>query len=673
MDYLKYLFLAVGLVLVELVIGIDGVISAFDFNSLSPLFCEIEVTGVLDMGLNYMLHEGSLQVWVLVKKRLLLYTYDHGQFQQSQAIPLNDTPLRVCWVRSSVFLQYKDHLVEIDESSLQVISDVKIPTKFSTPLDMKVFNSGSIVFNSSPGVYSLVHNSAPDSVVIRSTVSRDIAYSTPFVFLLNENISVYDQNSGELVQTINMPNIEHICDNSLLWDGIQAEAYSLCVCVDNSGTVSVLDYLNADEFVTRLLQSNQIQTAFDVFHRCENVDCSYLDKCQSHQQAFLYYMKQLQFHVASQHACDASLDPAELLQLFPDLRYQDLPEGRVLTGEVLGRNVHSISEFVLATLKQQSSDPAYITLESNQVQNKIHEAYESLLPILFQAHDTHPSRLVDVALLRLLLRLNDKRVSDFIASPTECEEKDVCDLLWSRGLYSDLAQFYLMKEKPVQALEIWKQLGEGELKEENVDGLKKSCDYLRSSQNKNVELILQFAPWIIQYNPDEGYRLFTDAVTSSASVYDCVLKLLPDSVYRQKYIDYCVTILQLHVPELATEYAHHLIENLLKQVEDRGLTVNVIVFDETPQEVKSLRRRLLLFLQRNKDYDAESVYGSLSQVPLYFEQVTVLVRLQRYREALHLLLYTLRSVKLACECCISIDQEGWRMLLEMLFNEKEEE
>ena len=74
---------------------IDGIISAFDFNSLSPLFCEIDVQNVLDMGLNWMLWEGALQVWVLIKKRLLLYSYDHGQFRQFQTIPLNDTPLRI--------------------------------------------------------------------------------------------------------------------------------------------------------------------------------------------------------------------------------------------------------------------------------------------------------------------------------------------------------------------------------------------------------------------------------------------------------------------------------------------------------------------------------------------------------------------------------------------------
>lgn len=648
---------------------IDGIISAFDFNSLSPLFCEIDVQNVLDMGLNWMLWEGALQVWVLIKKRLLLYSYDHGQFRQFQTIPLNDTPLRISWVRSNVYLQYKDHLMVIDVSSLQVLSDVKLPVKFSAPLEMKVLNSGTVVFNSAPGVYSSVQN----TMIVHGTVAKDMAYNTPFLFLLNETLSVYDQNSGELVQTLATPNIERICDNSLLWDAMQAEAYSLCVCVDSSGTVSIIDYSNADMLVTRLLQNSQIQTAFDVFHRCENVGCSCLDKSQSHQQAFLYYMKNLQFQEASQHACDASLDPAELLQLFPDLRYKDLPEGHVITSEVLGRNVHSITEFVLSILKQQSADPARIIADSEQVQSRLREAYESLLAVLFQAHETQPSRLVDVALLRLLLHLNDNRVGDFIASPTMCEEEDVHDLLWSRGMYGELAQFYLIKEKPEKALSLWQQLGEGELQEENVDGLKRSCEYLRSEQNEDIQMILRFAPWILKQNPEEGYRLFTDAACSSAPVYDRVLELMTDPSYHQKYIAYCVTVLQLHVPVVATEYVQDLIRDLLKQVDEQALSVDVTVFDETPQEVKPQRQRLLLFLQRNEDYDAESVYTSLVQVPLYFEQVTVLIRLGRYGEALHLLLYTLRSVKLACECCMGADQEAWRLLLKMLFNEKEEE
>ena len=240
-------------------------------------------------------------------------------------------------------------------------------------------------------------------------------------------------------------------------------------------------------------------------------------------------------------------------------------------------------------------------------------------------------------------------------------------------MYGELAQFYLIKEKPEKALSLWQQLGEGELQEENVDGLKRSCEYLRSEQNEDIQMILRFAPWILKQNPEEGYRLFTDAACSSAPVYDRVLELMTDPSYHQKYIAYCVTVLQLHVPVVATEYVQDLIRDLLKQVDEQALSVDVTVFDETPQEVKPQRQRLLLFLQRNEDYDAESVYTSLVQVPLYFEQVTVLIRLGRYGEALHLLLYTLRSVKLACECCMGADQEAWRLLLKMLFNEKEEE
>ena len=79
-------------------------------------------------------------------------------------------------------------------------------------------------------------------------------------------------------------------------------------------------------------------------------------------------MKTLAFKNAFAHAADAALPAGEVLQLFPELCVATLPEPRVVTPDVLGRNVRTLREFVVAMLKQQSDDPSSITADSAVVQ-----------------------------------------------------------------------------------------------------------------------------------------------------------------------------------------------------------------------------------------------------------------------------------------------------------------
>ena len=90
--------------------------TAFDFATLSPVFCNINVTGILDMGVNYAEEDGVLKMWVLVKKAIHFFVYSQGQFNEYQTIALNDTPLLMEWIDDRLFLQYKDRLVALHGS-----------------------------------------------------------------------------------------------------------------------------------------------------------------------------------------------------------------------------------------------------------------------------------------------------------------------------------------------------------------------------------------------------------------------------------------------------------------------------------------------------------------------------------------------------------------------------
>ena len=76
-----------------------------------------------------------------------------------------------------------------------------------------------------------------------------------------------------------------------------------------------------------------------------------------------------------------------MLQLFPSLCVEEVGEPRVVTADVLGRNIRTMRDFVVTTLKQQSADPSSITPESEAVQKIEKEANAELAAFLQHLHD----------------------------------------------------------------------------------------------------------------------------------------------------------------------------------------------------------------------------------------------------------------------------------------------
>ena len=76
-----------------------------------------------------------------------------------------------------------------------------------------------------------------------------------------------------------------------------------------------------------------------------------------------------------------------MLQLFPLLCVEEVGEPRVVTADVLGRNIRTMRDFVVTTLKQQSTDPSSITAESESVQQFEKEASTELTAFLQHLHD----------------------------------------------------------------------------------------------------------------------------------------------------------------------------------------------------------------------------------------------------------------------------------------------
>lgn len=649
------------------------------------------------MGINGTLRDDCLQFWILVKKRVILYTFSQGQFSKLQEIPLADTPLLVSYIDRFLFLQSKESLLVMDLSSPSESTTFKTSLKSPQQACVRLLSSGRVFFSTSPSSFSLLElpSDAPPRATSLSYASpapiRGAWLSSPFAFVASDALRALDQFSLRAVDSIALPAAALLADAPLLDAERQRDELSVLIAALPDGAVCAVDLLDADATIARFLDAGDVEAAFDLLHREEaagntvsprvSPHSQAIDKRQLHRQACLAFFAQLAFPQAFLHAWEARLPPAEFLQLFPDLLVQPVPAGTLLSPQLLGRNVHSLQDFVVASLKQRSSDPAAIRPDSPAVAAAVETATRELLEFLWKCHAENRGeagdRVVDAALFRLLLARGDARLAGFLAGPSRCEEADVREALVSRGMFTALAAFYVEKKRPRDALRIWRELGEGALREEGADGVQLTCRFLRRrTEPDTLALMEEFLPWVMERNPDEGYKVVVLGEVSTVPIQAFVLAELARvgaTGYRASYIEYLVVMNHVDDPALTTEFVRERIRRLLAQARAQQLQLDVARLADTPAPLREQREQIVSFLESDRAYDAQKVLQDVEDAPLLFEKVLLLGRLRRVEEALRIVVYQLRSIAYACSCCARFAGGAWELLIRILFAEQDEE
>lgn len=113
------------------------------------------------------------------------------------------------------------------------------------------------------------------SNAIASTLSlpappKSVVYSSPFLFVCSDVLTVYDQFTRRPIQQLPLAPL-FLVDQPLRLPDLRRNAYSCVLLVDKEGKVGVLDLADADATIHSLLQNNAPFTAFDVLHRNQQV------------------------------------------------------------------------------------------------------------------------------------------------------------------------------------------------------------------------------------------------------------------------------------------------------------------------------------------------------------------------------------------------------------------
>ncbi|KAJ3168924.1 Vam6/Vps39-like protein [Geranomyces variabilis] len=297
---------------------------------------------------------------------------------------------------------------------------------------------------------------------------------------------------------------------------------------------------------------------------------------------------------------------------------------------------------------------------------------ESLTPPDDQGNQVYPvladtlylSEVIDTTLLKVYLRINEALVGPLLRVSNYCNVEESEALLLERGKHDELVGLYRAKGLHRKALDFLKQKAVSP--ESTASEVEKMVAYLHALNiNDDMDLVLDYATWILQKDPEEGMKVFTeyydDVGCEARKRIVRFLESISDD-FAIAYLEHLITELGDTDPDLSDSLVFCYVAKLKRELASRtGLQGPMVPKRDGGQATAKiadsgrsfwdLRRKLAEFLETSSYYRAEKVLASFPTDALFEERATVLSRLKRHEEALRIYTEQVRNYRLANLYC----------------------
>ncbi|KAF2428713.1 hypothetical protein EJ08DRAFT_662312 [Tothia fuscella] len=271
----------------------------------------------------------------------------------------------------------------------------------------------------------------------------------------------------------------------------------------------------------------------------------------------------------------------------------------------------------------------------------------------WRKHLFEVATLVDTSLFRAYMLARPSLAGSLFRLDNFCDPDVVNAKLYESGRYGDLIDFLHGKKLHREALEVLAKFGKGQADEdattaEDLKGPQRTVGYLQQLPPELIDLILEFAKWPLEENPDMGMQVFlADTENAETLPRHKVLDFLNgiDSTLGVKYLEHIIYELNDYTPEFHQKLLDAYLERLKADPEKAGF--------KDDDEKLEWRLRLERLLKSSGQY---SRARALKQLPIndptFFEsRAIVLSQMGNHRQALQIYVFQIRDHAKAEEYC----------------------
>lgn len=254
------------------------------------------------------------------------------------------------------------------------------------------------------------------------------------------------------------------------------------------------------------------------------------------------------------------------------------------------------------------------------------------------------ARLVDTALFRAHMYATPSLAGSLFRIANFCDPEVVMAKLEETGRYNDLIEFLYGKKLHRQALERLQKFGQAE-KTEDIDpqlrGPTRTVSYLQNLGSDLIDVILEFARWPLQTEPEMAMEIFVGDTENAESLpRDRVLTFVEsiDKELAQRYLEHVVDELN----DLSPDLHQHLVTLYLERLKESTL----------PNRPETLEK-LMTLLKTSEQYSPAKTLGLLPRDdPTFYEaRAIVFSKMGNHKQALEIYVFKLHDPAKAEEYC----------------------
>ncbi|RIA80537.1 CNH domain-containing protein [Glomus cerebriforme] len=629
-----------------------------------------------------------------VKKRLLVFTWRDTEFTDTQELQLPDKIRTMVWVNDEkVCLGFTNEYALININSGVMIdlfgpssapggasfgSYMGIGARTNKPLITKLPNDEILLVKDNMSIFvGLDGKPTRKTGIDWSGTPEEIGYSYPYLIaILPKHVEVRNIVTQNLVQIVELSQARLINQGKYLYVASFNNAWRFIP-------------LNFEKQIDQLVEQNEFEEALSLAEQIEPIllddkDAKLRDIRRLHAH---YLFHQTKFDDAITIFQELEVDPTEVIALYPPSISGALhkpvqrpktikPSDETNQSENNNNQEEKVSENEIETenleiLEGKLLEEAVQTLikfltDRRQKISKILQVHKTSEPTppaspsnrtnLVNGNLNHTlklAELVDTTLLKSYMVTNDALVGPLLRVQNYCNAEEVEGLLLERKKYRELKDLYHGKGLHRKSLELLKKLGQSS--EGLMKGSFQTVYYLQRLGSEHFDLILEFAIWVLQIDPDQGMEIFIgDHPEVENLPRDKVLKYLEEFSY-----DLCIKYLEHIIYELkdsTSDYHNKLIFKYLDKIQKleskKSESDLEKLGDSILKEINDTNQRLLKFLDHSTHYKAEKILGHLRLDDFYEARAILLSRLGQHDQALNIYVHKIKSEKLAEEYCV---------------------
>ncbi|KAI1284984.1 Vam6/Vps39-like protein [Halotydeus destructor] len=641
----------------------DNLISVHSLDPInSAIICTVEksrgattfVTDVISLDTQTGDAQSVLRLCVVVKRKLMLFYWKNNEFLKlAEDLLVPEIPKTIAWFTDSLCVCLKNEYTMIKYLSGEQAE--LFPINNNEPLIVRLDYRNELALGVDEKTYILDTETKPvlNFPVSWSDFPISVLDDMPYLVALSPK-SVIE------VQTIE----PRLAVQKIAGLPSQSGYLKLLVkCLNKKGRLFIasssdvycLTSVSLSQQIQQLLREKQFKLALQLNSQSDETPNSKDHRAKEIEnlQAFDLFCKK-DFKASMSLFEKLYTDPARVIGLYPDLlpatyrskiEYPSQPprlqENDLKTGLV------ALIEYLIE-VRCQLGDAK----KSNALCTGI-----SSDPQAIESKKMQLKQIVDTTLLKCYLQINGALVVSLLRLPNNhCHLEESETALKRHHKYNELKILYQSKGLHRRALDLLKIQS---TKSGSLAGHEQTIDYLQRLGAENLDLIFEYATWVIKESSEDGLRIFTDDIGLETEQLprEQVFEFLErtDSDLVIPYLEHIISYWNDTTPAFHNTLVHRYREKVRVLLPEY---INSLPEGDTPAapgsepgELGVYRGKLLNFLETSDHYSTEILPSYLLNDGLFDERAVVMGKVGSHEEALAIYVHILQDTEKAEAYC----------------------